>query len=220
MGHYNRETVTKTVTVSHGSTPSVFRGSNGDLIAAAAKYGYLGDIDTHVVDMTYGEGNFWTRYRPTNLIGHDKFKGDGVDFCDLPYDDVSLPTIVFDPPYISTGNRATSTTDDLYDRFGIGDLSGYASVRALIDLGLAECSRVLAPKGHLLVKCMDYTESGRKHWSTFDTYATARLLGLRMVDRIIHHTGGGPQPHTNVDGSPRQWKGFREVTSTLMVFTK
>lgn len=217
MAAHRRQTVTTNVTVS-GFVPTVIRGTNGVLIAEVAKLGHLqGEV---VVDTTYGEGSFWTRYRPEWLIAHDLYKGDGVDFRDLPYDDVSLPVVVFDPPYISTGNRETSSTDDLYDRFGLGDLKGYAAVRKLIDDGLTECARVLAPRGRLLVKCMDYTESGRKNWSTFETYAHADRLGLRMVDRFHHLTGGGPQPMNNLDGSPREQRTAREVTSMLLVFTK
>jgi hypothetical protein len=41
-----------------------------------------------------------------------------------------------------------------------------------------------------------------------------------MVDRFHHLTGGGPQPKDNLDGSPREQRTAREVTSMLLVFTK
>lgn len=202
-----------------GPVPSAICGTNGVLIAEVARLGYLGDDTTTVVDTTYGEGSFWTRYRPAHLVAHDRFKGDGVDFRALPEADRSTAVVVFDPPYISTGNRDTSSVDDLYDRFGLGELKGWSAVRQLIDDGLAECARILAPRGYLLVKCMDYTESGRKVWNTFHVHNEGDRLGLRLVDRFHHVTGGGPQPATNLDGSPRVQRGAREVSSMLLVFT-
>jgi hypothetical protein len=193
------------------------------LIATVARLGYLGAPDSSVLDVTYGRGSFWTRYRPTGLLTNDmhtRHVDMRADFREMPLRDISVPVITFDPPYISTGNRETSSVDDLYDRFGLGNLNGWRAIRRQIDLGLGECARVLAPRGHLLVKCMDYVESGRKVWNTFHVHGEAERLGLRMVDRFHHLTGGGPQPMDNLDGSPREQRTAREVTSMLLVFTK
>jgi hypothetical protein len=197
-----------------GPVPTVIRGSNGVLLATVARLGYLGGPEATVLDTTYGRGGFWTRYRPAGLVVSD------ADFRALPQPDGSVEVICFDPPYISTGSRETSTVDDLYDRFGLGELSGWQAIRALIDAGLAECARVLAPRGYLLVKCMDYVESGRKVWNTFHVAAEGERLGLRLYDRFHHLSGGGPQPTVNLDGSPREQKRAREVTSMLLVFRK
>jgi len=184
------------------------------LIAEVARLGYLGTTDTEVLDLTYGRGLFWTRYQPTRL------RHDDGDFTARPEADGSVAVVCYDPPYISTGNRETSTVDELYDRYGLGELKGWRAVRALIDAGLCEAARILAPRGYLLVKCMDYVESGRKVWNTFHVAAEGARLGLRLVDRFIHVTGGGPQVLTNLDGSPREQKHAREVASMLLVFTK
>lgn len=197
-----------------GPVPSVVEGTNGVLIATVARLGYVGGPDAVVLDVTYGRGLWWTRHRPARLIA-----GEG-DFRLRPEADGSIPVVCFDPPYISTGSRDTSSVDEFYSRYGLGDLKGWRAVRSLIDAGLAECARVLAPGGHLLVKCMDYVESGRKVWNTFHVAAHAELLGLRLVDRFVHLSGGGPQPMTNLDGSPRQQRHAREVSSMLLVFTK
>lgn len=206
-----------------GAVRSVIGGENGHLIATVARLGYLGAPDSTVLDTTYGRGSFWTRHRPPGLLTND-VATPGVDmradFRALPMASRSVPVVVFDPPYISTGSRETSSVDDLYDRFGIGNLSGWRAIRKLIDDGLAECERVLATKGYLLVKCMDYTESGRKVWNTFHVHAEGERLGLRLVDRFHHLTGGGPQPTTNLDGSPREQRTAREVTSMLLVFAR
>jgi len=197
-----------------GPVESVIGGSNGKLIAGAVRLGYLGDPAATVLDTTYGRGGFWTQYRPAGLVRTVS------DFRHLPHPDGSAPVICYDPPYISTGSRETSTVDDLYARYGLGEVKGWRSLRHLIDEGLAECARVLAPRGHLLVKCMDYVESGRKVWNTFHVAAEGERLGLRLLDRFHHLTGGGPQVMTNLDGSPREQQHAREVTSMLLVFTK
>jgi hypothetical protein len=193
----------------------VIRGSNGVLIAAVARLGYLGGPDDLVLDVTPGREKWWTRYRPPGgLVTYDG------DFTAMPTDVGLFPVIAFDPPYISTGNRATSSVDDFYDRFGLGELKGWRAVRAQIDAGLAQCAEHLAPGGFLLVKCMDYVESGHKVWNTIHVAAEGERLGLSLVDRVHHLTGGGPQVAVNLDGSPREQRHVREVTSMLLVFTK
>jgi len=190
------------------------RGSNGVLIATVERLGYLGGPTSTVLDMTYGRGLWWTRYRPNCLI-----IGAG-DFRDRPEVDDSVDVVCFDPPYISTGNRETSSVDEFYDRFGLGELKGWRAIRQLIDDGLAECARILKPGGYLLVKCMDYVESGRKVWNTFHVADEGERLDLRLIDRFHHLSGGGPQPTNNLDGSPREQQHAREVTSMLLIFTK
>jgi len=201
-----------------GPVPSLIYGSNGQLIAKVARLGYLGGSDTPVLDVTYGRGKFWTLYRPANL-----YAPAGHDFTQMVDYDTTFPVVVFDPPYISTGNRATSTIDDFYDRYGLGEtnLAGWKAIRGLIERGLTEMARLLADNGFLLVKCMDYVESGRKVWNTFHVAAYAQdQLHLRLVDRFHHVTGGGAQPLTNPDGTPREQKTAREVSSMLLVFTR
>lgn len=213
MAAHRRQSVTRDVTDS-GFVRSLVRGSNGVLIARVARLGYLGGPASTVLDVTHGRGMWWTRYRPAGLIvGTD-------DFRHRPDPDGSIEIVCFDPPYISTGNRETSSVDDFYDRYGLGDLKGWRAIRQLIDDGLGECARILAPGGHLLVKCMDYTESGAKVWNTFHVVAEAERIGLILVDRFHHLTNGGPQPMTNLDGSPREQQHAREVTSMLLVFTR
>jgi hypothetical protein len=191
---------------------SVIRGSNGVLIAKVAQLGYLGPPDGAVLDLTYGRGAWWTRYRPGELL---IFTG---DFTDTGIANSTCPVICYDPPYISTGTKATSTIPDFYDRYGVGELSGWQAIRKLMESGLAECARILTPKGWLLMKCMNYVESGRRIWNVH--YFASQALGLTLVDEFIHVTGGGAQPSTNLDGSPREQKHARQVHSSLLVFRK
>jgi hypothetical protein len=193
-----------------GPVRSVIRGTNGVLIAAVARLGYLDGGP--VLDLTYGRGGWWTRYRPPDLIAFDG------DFRNTGLPDGSAQVVCYDPPYISTGSKATSSIPDFYDLYGIGEAKGAAAVRCLMEAGLAECARIL--DGRLLMKCMDYVESGEMVWNVRHFANCGEALGLRLIDQVIHVTGGGPQPHTNLDGSPREQQHARQVHSTLLIFAK
>jgi hypothetical protein len=170
---------------------TVVKGRNADVIAAAARlYAKPGD---RVLDATYGRGLWWTKYRPERLVAHDK-KRDGVDFRALPYDDDVFDLGAFDPPYISTGNRETSTIPGFYDAYGLGELKGWASCFDLATYGLCEYARVVRPGGFIWVKTMDFVESGQKRWGHRHVLAVADRLGLKQEDEFIHDKGPGPQP--------------------------
>jgi hypothetical protein len=44
--------------------------------------------------------------------------------------------------------------------------------------------------------------------------------GLRFKDYVVHHSGLGPQPLTNPDGSARKWQHTHRAHSFLLVFEK
>lgn len=197
-----------------GAVTSVVRSRyNGPLIAAAADLWI--EPDDLVVDVTYGKGNFWTIYRPLNLVAHDLFVGDGVDFRALPEADGSVDVVAFDPPYIAQGGRDTSTTPDFLDRFGLRDVpKTVGELETYIADGLTEAARVLRGGGRLLVKCMDYVNGGRLVLGRHHVVTTCLALDLEQVDEFIHLSGLGPQP-----AGRRQLHSRREH-SFLCVFRK
>lgn len=192
--------------------------TNGPLLAAVAQL-WIKPTDL-VVDMTYGRGFFWTHYRPARLVAHDRII-DGVDFRHLPEADASVDVAVFDPPYISMGGRETSNVrgDEFMTRFGLEDApKSPAELAELIAQGIKEGARILAPKGRLMVKCMDYVSSGGLFLGRHHVVTTALALGLRQADEFVHHSGTGPQPTVNLDGSPRKQHHARRAHSYLCVF--
>lgn len=176
---------------------------NGPLIAAAAQL-WIKPTDL-VLDVTYGNGMFWTHYRPHRLVTHD-LALDGIDFRQLPEADATVDVVIFDPPYIPQGGRETSTLREdslitagsnggFLDRYGLR--YGPKSVRELQQLvaeGMKEANRVLKPTGRLFVKCMDYISGGQYRTGRHHVVTTALDLGLTQVDEFIHHSGLGPQP--------------------------
>lgn len=165
--------------------------TNGPLISHAAELWI--DSDDVVVDATYGKGNFWTVFRPENLIAHDLYVGDGVDFRNLPEADESVDVVVFDPPQIPQGGRDTSTTQDFLDRYGLqGVPKTRAELEVLIAEGMTEASRVLKPRGRLFVKCTDYINGGRFCQERHMVVTTAHFCDLEQVDEFVHYSGTGP----------------------------
>jgi len=188
--------------------------TNADLIADVARL-HL-DRTAPAVDMTYGRGLWWARWRPLRLTTVDIRALDGVDyvadFCDLPFADATFGTVAFDPPYVAAGGRASTRLPEFFDRYGMVDAPRTpADAQALIDAGLVEAARVCAPGGRVLVKCQDYVTSGRLWPGTHYTLMTALRIGLRLVDRLEHIAGVRPQP------PHRRQVHARRNLSTLLV---
>jgi hypothetical protein len=191
--------------------------TNGPLIAAAARLWIRGG--DQVLDVTYGKGNFWTEYRPTNLIAHDKYKLDGVDFRQLPEPDCSIDVVIFDPPYIAQGGRETSGIKHMLDAYGLHDVPKTPREnRELIAAGMKEGFRVLSAGGRLLVKCMDYINGSEFQMGHHHVVSTALELGMEQVDEFVHYSGKGPQPTLTRSGAPRGQYHSRRAHTFLCVF--
>ena len=191
---------------------------NGPLIAAVAKLWI--DPEDVVLDVTYGRGRFWTDFTPGTLLTHD-IALDGVDFRKLPEADNSVDVVAFDPPYVSTGGRRTSTIPDFNDRYGLTDApKSPLETSQLMAEGIAECARVLKRGGRLLVKVSDYISSGKYHIGQHYALSAGLAEGLEVADCFIHYSGTGPQPTENLDGTPRKQVHSRRAHSFLIVFKK
>jgi hypothetical protein len=188
---------------------------NGYLVADCARLGYL-RVDWLTLDATFGEGNWWTRWRPDSLITNDLFKPADMraDFRNLPIRAASFDAAVFDPPYVAPGPREKSTVPDFHHRYGLDVApSSPRDMQVLIEDGLDEVIRAVKPRGFILVKCCDYVWSGRVWWGTRHTWERGLSLGLELVDRLEHIGGTGPQSQiTQVHA--------RRNLSTLFVFQK
>lgn len=196
--------------------PSVFTGTNADLMAAVAPLYLTGSV----LDVTYGGGKWWDRFTPEPFTAHDLYKLDGVDFRALPEADGSVDTVCFDPPYVLSGGKSSAKIADgeFQGRFGIGHrekgVTGWAALMDLLRGGVSEACRVSSR--FVLVKCMEFAQ-GNNELKDPPTEATmhARSLGWHLHDRIVHHTGSGPGGHNIFDV-----KRARRHHSYLLVFAK
>lgn len=179
--------------------------TNAALIADVASL-YL-SRSMHTLDPTYGRGLWWTRWRPDRLVSHDRWKGDGVDFRNLPELDRTFELVAFDPPYVCMGGRKTTGMADFADRFGLADApKSPAELQQHNDAGLGEVWRVLDFEGLALVKCKAYVSSGRLWPGDYLTLGRAYELGFELIDRFDHLTKGA-QP----TGRTRKAKAGEEV---------
>jgi hypothetical protein len=193
---------------------SVVAGTNAGLIAAIAPLYLHGNT---VMDVTYGRGKWWDRYRPEGLICHD-LTLDGVDFRHLPEDDDSVDVVCFDPPYVPCGslpheggNGKQAHARDFRERFGLQPMAR-SQIIALFDDGLREAARVASR--WVLAKCGDYVTGGRFHLGHLDMVQAARSAGLGDPwDLIVHHSGSGPGGYNIV--TPLR---ARRAHSYLLVF--
>lgn len=189
-------------------TPSVCGGTNADLIASVAPMYLTGSV----LDVTYGRGAWWTRFKPSPFTFHDK-ELDGTDFRELPYDDGAFDAVCFDPPYVLSGGVASKGAEDMRDRFGLDVGYSNNTLHALILDGLTEACRVAST--FVLAKCMEYAQGGKFHDIPTMVTNRARSLGWFKHDTIVHHTGPGPGGH-NIT----KIKRCRRVHSYLLVFAR
>jgi hypothetical protein len=186
--------------------------SNADLIADCFELGYLHE-DWLTLDPTYGEGVFWRKRRPTNLVTSDIVPGKAdmvADFTALPFADHTFQAVVYDPPYKLNG----TPTPDVDARYGVHEPTTWQDRMSLMAQGLRSCTRVLAPKGYLLVKCQNQVCSGKVRWQVDAMSAVAEREGLEKVDQLEYLNTPRPQP-----GDRRQVHARRNH-STLLVFRK
>lgn len=185
--------------------------TNAHLIADVAKLGYLGI--GKVLDATYGQGVFWKEHKFTalnTLITLDKFTPAMVkgDFTNLPFADGTFQAVVDDPPYKFNG-----TPSPFEKRYGVHLPTRWQDRLSLIIASVKECARVVAPKGHLLVKCMDQVVSGKVVWQTDWVTRAALDSGMKKVDRFDFLVNPREQPHERQVHSRRNY-------SSLLVFRK
>lgn len=192
---------------------------NATMIAeAVVPLGYI-KPDDRVIDLTFGRGKWWTKYRHQGMIG---LTGDptlevegvtlfsGVDYTNPEalhrqgWLENGFDVVALDPPYISVGGRETSTLPDFNDRYG---LSTAARTPRALHIENAEVLRTVAsgmlrPGGLALVKCAPYISSGKMQEADLWMRESALTFGMSVVDRLLHvgHAraqplGRGPQQH-------------------------
>lgn len=164
---------------------SVVAGTNADLIATIAPLYLQG---RSVLDVTYGQGHWWRRFRPAELYTHD-LAGDGVDFRALPEPDRSVDVVCFDPPYLPQGG---TTADAFTGRYGLTPRT-QIELDTLIAAGLGECARVA--RTFVLAKCTDYVNASRFHLGHVTMIEAAARHGCTTHDLIVHWAGAGPGGH-------------------------
>lgn len=191
--------------------------TNGHLIEDVARLGYIGE---HVLDLSYGRGLFWSRYKPAVLNSNDidtsletNYHLDATAYQWMWAS--SFDTVVWDGPYRLNG---TPDRGDFDERYGISKRETWQDRMKLLLRGSYWGAMYVKPGGTLLVKCQDQVVSGRKVWQTLEI--AERVAGfegphaMTLVDRFDMVRSPRPQP------PGRRQVHSRSNTSTLLVFRR
>lgn len=166
--------------------------TNGQMLAEIASYTELGylPLDGEILDPTYGYGTFWTVVRPAGLVATDLDPAKSPDTPDgIGMDATCLPpgwhdrfdTVVVDPDY-----KLNGTDQGEGERYGVAGTYKSAADR-LGSMGaiFTGAARAVKPGGHLLFKCQDQTNAGRRKWQTRRFAELGESLGLDHVDQFL-----------------------------------
>lgn len=159
--------------------------TNAEMVAEGlVPLGYLGALEP-TLDMTYGLGKWWARWRPVNLTGIDINPekspiGRPVDYRCTGFEPGEFSRITLDGPYRLNGTPDTESDAS----YGVDVPATWQERHASICDGITEAARLLERKGILIVKCQPQVCSGQKRWQPRIFANHAETVGFRQLDEL------------------------------------
>lgn len=175
---------------------------------------HTGDIE---LDPTYSTGNFYK----SGKVKQPTIKSDLIPTSDdiieadaknLPFEDSSIQTIMFDPPFVA-GHTKQAPTGIIGKRF-----HGFRYVPDLwewYDECILEFYRLLKPGGFLIFKCQDTVSSGKQWFSHIHIVNEAEKAGFYTKDLFVLNAKNRIQGHNH-----QVQKHARKFHSYFLVFEK
>ena len=124
----------------------------------------LNNIESFDVDLTYGNGKFWTDLaQPTHCFDLEPLQPHVIQASstNIPLANQSAKNLIFDPPFLTYIKQGRKHNSIMGKRF-----SGYWSYKELQDhytQTLIDAHRVLVKKGFLVIKCQDIIHNHSMH---------------------------------------------------------
>lgn len=149
----------------------------------------LYEIERFDLDCTYSKGVFWKNLpQPVHKTDLYPQRKDVVmaSSDNLPFDDGSLNSIMFDPPFLIAGNGYKTdgiNSSKIAKRFEA--FPNYKSLKQMYAGTIRECHRVLEKDGILVVKCQDTVSGGKNHFTHCMVMDMAISAGLTPLDMFI-----------------------------------
>lgn len=153
-------------------------------------------IDLHVpsgiidLDPTYSKGNFYknTGIEKPKYIFDIEPKYEYVNkscATNLPIEDLSINSIMFDPPFLATTGKSLKGKDGniIANRFGV--FPNEKSLHSFYINSLNEFFRILKPNGILIFKCQDKVSSGKQYFSHCMIHNWASSIGFYPKDMYV-----------------------------------
>ena len=173
------------------------------------------------LDPTYSKGIFYKNSPfPAPELKFDLYpQVEGViqaDCRNLPLDNQSINSIMFDPPFLATTGPSLNSSQNnnlINKRFGV-----YHNEQALHQMywdSLKEFWRILKPEGILIFKCQDKVSSGKQYMTHVYTMNMAEEIGFYTLDLFVL----GVESRLVADWQMNQ-KHARKFHSYFLVFQK
>lgn len=173
------------------------------------------------LDPTYSKGNFYK-----GNFDEPKYKFDlypqveGVEKAnaeELPFENQSINTIMFDPPFLATKGKSLKVENDsnkINKRFGV-----YPTEKELHQFyinALKEFYRLLKDDGILIFKCQDKVSSSKQYFSHNFIMNEAEKIGYYCKDMFILLA----KNRIMADWQLKNQKNARKFHSYFLVFEK
>ena len=160
--------------------------SNHDVIKNIME---LYNIEQFDLDCTYSRGLFWKDLKGPKIktdlvpITEDTIQADSEN---LPFDDESMNSIMYDPPFVISGklykeNKEGSSV--IAKRF-----EGYTTYEKLTKnyyKSMKELYRITSPGGFVVMKCQDTVSGGKNHFTHAMVMSMAMKIGFYPRDLFI-----------------------------------
>lgn len=140
--------------------------------------------DRFDVDPCFSTGKFYKGLNEPRFKSDIKPQIEGVLECSsdyLPIKDDEVNSIMFDPPFMF-GTHGQTKNNEMNKRFSMFDT--WEQLEQMYQNSLKEFYRILKPKGHLVFKCQDYTDS-KTTMTHCLVYNWAVQLGFYAKDLFI-----------------------------------
>ena len=146
---------------------------------------------TFQVDPCYSKGNFYKNTgikEPIYKFDINPQTDDTIqaDVRNLPLEDKSIQTIMFDPPFLATTGKSLATNNDnniIAKRFGV--FNSEKELHQFYIDAMIEMYRVLDDNGILIFKCQDKISSGKQYLSHVFIINEAIKIGFYPKDLFI-----------------------------------
>lgn len=189
--------------------------NNADALSAITKLHAPGGIQC---DVTYGNGGFWKDRTPPEYKFDIQPLHPGVvkaDSRNLPMEDGTLTSLVFDPPFITYVKQGREHDKKCVMSSRFGGYYTYSELEEHYESSLEEFRRVLQMRGVVVFKCQDIIHNHKMHCTHALVIKLAKRHGFRLLDLfVLAAKSRMPSPQK---GTQRHARIFH---SYFLVFTK
>jgi hypothetical protein len=146
---------------------------------------------SRVADVTYGKGVFW---KNVPHGAYDVLTSDlktGTDCRQLPYEDGSVDSVVFDPPYMHTPGGTAHSTHQNFEAYYANNKTNCSTKKyheAVLELYFTagiEARRVLRDTGIYIVKCADEVCANQQRMTHVEIINELTANGFLVEDLFV-----------------------------------